>query len=140
MYVMKMKMKTFGSAHAARSTASRSTWTRKIEVLWNGQGLELRPEGFARVGHSSGEGRVAARVASLHPPTPAMLLFTFPVWTGLSTFRTSNRSNESQPEAPRTRRRQLPQCPIYCMKFFSLFVVGYASNPLNIDDPSAAVG
>ena len=50
----------------------------EIQALWNGQGMELRPEGFARVGHSSGEGRVAARVASLHPPTPAMLLFYIP--------------------------------------------------------------
>ena len=82
----------------------------KIEALWNGQGMELRPEGFARVGHSSGEGRVAARVASLHPPTPAMLPFTFPVWPGLTPFRTSNRSNESQSEAPRTRRGNYPLC------------------------------
>ena len=80
----------------------------EIQALWNGQGMELRPEGFARVGHSSGEGRVAARVASLHPPTPAMLLFTFPVWPGLTPFRTSNRSNESQSEAPRTRRGNYP--------------------------------
>ena len=37
----------------------------EIEALWNGQGMELRPEGCARVNHSSREGRVAVLLASL---------------------------------------------------------------------------